>query len=49
VSTAESEAADLIVLSTRGRGGLNHLIMGSAAQRVVEQTRLPVFLLPVRD
>lgn len=23
--------------------------MGSAAQRVVEQTRLPVFLLPVRD
>jgi nucleotide-binding universal stress UspA family protein len=49
VRMAEEEAADLIMMSTRGRGGLDRLMMGSAAQRVVEQTRLPVFLLPVRD
>jgi nucleotide-binding universal stress UspA family protein len=48
VATAEEEGVDLIMMSTRGRGGLNRLMMGSAAQRVVEQTRLPVFLLPVR-
>lgn len=49
VRMAEEEAADLIMMSARGRGGLDRLMMGSAAQRVVEQTRLPVFLLPVRD
>jgi nucleotide-binding universal stress UspA family protein len=49
VATAEEEGVDLIMMSTRGRGGLDRLMMGSAAQRVVEQTRLPVFLLPVRE
>ncbi len=49
VRLAEEEAADLIMMSTRGRGGLDRLMMGSVAQRVVGQTRLPVFLLPVRD
>ncbi len=49
VETAEAEHADLIMLSTRGRGGLDRLIMGSAAKRVVDQSQSPVFLLPVRD
>lgn len=49
VQIAETEQVDMIMMATRGRGGLDHLIMGSNAQRVVEQTTLPVFLVPVRD
>ncbi|MEN8097852.1 MAG: universal stress protein, partial [Chloroflexota bacterium] len=49
VDTGKQEKADIIMLSTHGRGGLNRLIMGSAAERVMEQTEMPVFLLPVRD
>jgi nucleotide-binding universal stress UspA family protein len=42
-----SEGVDMIMMATRGRGGLDRLWMGSVAERVVQQTQLPVFLLPV--
>jgi nucleotide-binding universal stress UspA family protein len=41
------EGVDMIMMATRGRGGLDRLWMGSVAERVVQQTQLPVFLLPV--
>ncbi len=49
VELGKTESADLIIMSTRGRGGLERLLMGSAAERVVEQTHLPVLMVPVRD
>ena len=33
---------DLIVCGTHGRGGLDHLVMGSTAERVVQLARCPV-------
>lgn len=39
--------ADLIVMGTRGRGGVNHLILGSTTERVVAYSSCPV--LATRD
>lgn len=41
---AEKELdADLVVLTTHGRTGLAHLILGSVAEKVVRESRCPVF------
>ena len=42
VERAEKEGADLIVLSTHGRTGLDQFIVGSVAQRVVARAPCPV-------
>jgi nucleotide-binding universal stress UspA family protein len=42
VERAEQEGADLIVLSTHGRTGLDQFILGSVAQRVVARAPCPV-------
>lgn len=44
---AEELPADLIVMGTRGRGGVDHLILGSTTERVVAHSRCPV--LATRD
>jgi nucleotide-binding universal stress UspA family protein len=48
---AESEGADLIVMSSHGRGGADRadrIPIGSVAERVVEEAPCPVLLIPVR-
>jgi nucleotide-binding universal stress UspA family protein len=42
VERAEKEGADLIVLSTHGRTGLDQFMVGSVAQRVVARAPCPV-------
>jgi len=42
VRVAEEENADLIVIATRGRTGLDRLIFGSVAEKVVRLARCPV-------
>jgi len=49
VEVSEKEKADLIMLTSRGRGSLDLLLMGSVAEEVVRETRVPVFMMPVRD
>ncbi|MEA3338035.1 MAG: universal stress protein [Chloroflexota bacterium] len=49
VETAEAEGADLIMLATHGRGGMDRLVVGSVADRVVHHTNCPVFLVPVHE
>ncbi len=48
---AEQEGASLIVLGTHGRKGLDHIIFGSTAERVVRSAPCPVLTirLPARD
>ncbi len=49
VETAEMESADMIMITSHGRGGLDYLMIGSVAQRIVESTKVPVFIVPVYE
>ena len=42
VSKAESVNADLIIMGTHGRKGLDHMLFGSTAERVVRSASCPV-------
>ena len=46
-AAATDLGADLVVMSTHGRSGLSHLLMGSVAERVIRSAACPV--LVVRD
>ncbi len=39
---AAAKSADLIVMTTLGRTGLGHLLMGSVAEKVVRHATVPV-------
>lgn len=45
LETAEIEQADLIVMSTHGRTGMLRLLLGSVAEQVVHQSKIPVMLI----
>ena len=47
VRIAANEDIDLVVVSTHGRSGLSHMLMGSTAENLVRLTPCPV--LVVRD
>ena len=51
IRKAEDSGASLIVLGTHGRTGLDHLIFGSTAERVVRSASCPVLTIrmPVED
>jgi nucleotide-binding universal stress UspA family protein len=42
---AESEGIDLIVMGTHGRGGIEHLLLGSVAGRVIRRAPCPVLTI----
>jgi nucleotide-binding universal stress UspA family protein len=42
VEEAEKEGVDWIVISTHGRTGLSHLVMGSVTEKVVRYAPCPV-------
>jgi nucleotide-binding universal stress UspA family protein len=42
IKTARDEAASIIVIGTRGRTGIDHILMGSTAERVVRKSPVPV-------
>ena len=46
---AETNWADLIVMSTRGHSGLSRWLMGSVADRVVRGATVPVLLVRARQ
>lgn len=45
---AKRERADLIIMSTHGRTGLSHAVMGSVAERVVRTAPCPVLTVGPR-
>jgi nucleotide-binding universal stress UspA family protein len=49
LEVSETEETDMIMITSRGRGNLDILLMGSVAEEVVNNTTLPVLMIPVRD
>jgi nucleotide-binding universal stress UspA family protein len=49
VDAATRERADLIVLGTHGRGGLDRALLGSVADRVIRRAPCPVLSVRKRD
>lgn len=48
VRTAESWKADLVVMGTHGRTGIEHLLLGSVAEKVVRKAGCPVITVPLK-
>lgn len=49
VEYARAESIDLIVMGTHGRGALQHLLMGSVAERVVRWAPCPVLTVRTEE
>jgi nucleotide-binding universal stress UspA family protein len=49
VRLADTEAADLIVISTHGLTGWRHLVFGSVAEKVVRLSERPVLVIPAHE
>ncbi len=43
---AEREAVDVIMMSTHGRTGLDHMLLGSVTEKVIAHARCPVLAIP---
>lgn len=46
VEQAKKDGADLIVISTHGRSGLSHMLLGSVTEKVVRHAPCPVLSIP---
>jgi nucleotide-binding universal stress UspA family protein len=49
LATAKSEHADMIVLVTHGRHGLERLLYGSVASELLHHTEVPILILPAEQ
>lgn len=49
VRYAEDEDCDLVVMGTHGRGGIDRLLLGSVAEKVVRSSTVPVLTVRVDD
>jgi nucleotide-binding universal stress UspA family protein len=45
---AKQEHVDIIVMGTHGRSGIDHVFFGSVAEKVLQHSPLPVFIIPDR-
>ena len=45
---AKDEKADIIVVGTHGRTGIEHVFFGSVAEKVLRRSPFPVFVIPCK-
>jgi nucleotide-binding universal stress UspA family protein len=46
LETAKRVSAELVVIGTHGRGGFEHLVLGSVAEKVLRKAKCPVLIVP---
>ncbi|MGB4775890.1 MAG: universal stress protein [Daejeonella sp.] len=49
LATADECDADMIILGTHGRTGLDHFLSGSIAESVARKAKCPVLIVPNKD
>lgn len=49
ITQAEEQKAELIVIGTHGRTGLDHVLFGSTAEKVVRKSKIPVLTVRLDD
>jgi nucleotide-binding universal stress UspA family protein len=49
LGAAKEQNADLIIMGTHGRTGIEHVLMGSTAERVVRKSPIPVLTVRCGD
>jgi universal stress protein A len=49
IGQADEKGADLIVIGTHGRSGLDHVLFGSTAEKVVRKSRIPVLTVRLEE
>lgn len=49
VAEAKNYGADMIVIGTHGRTGLEHVLFGSTAEKVVRKSPCPVFSVSLKE
>jgi nucleotide-binding universal stress UspA family protein len=48
IETANEINADVIVMGTHSRRGLDKILMGSVAEKVLRRSSIPLFIIPVK-
>jgi nucleotide-binding universal stress UspA family protein len=46
IAFAKDEKVDLIIVGTHGQTGLGHVLLGSVAEKVVRNSKVPVLVVP---
>ena len=49
LDTATEMNVDVIVMGTHSRRGLDKILMGSVAEKVLHKSSIPLFIIPTRD
>ncbi len=49
IKYAENNSIDLIVMGTLGKSGLDRFLLGSVADKVIRNSKIPVFAVPVKE
>jgi len=49
IKKAQEQQADLIIMGTHGRAGLDHVLFGSTAEKVVRKSPIPVMTIRVKE
>jgi len=49
LKTASKLSADIIVMGTHSRRGLEKIVMGSVAEKVLRHSLIPLFIIPTRS
>ncbi|MFX0200846.1 MAG: universal stress protein [Candidatus Hodarchaeota archaeon] len=48
IKFSKNEKVDLIVMGTHGKTGIEHVFLGSVAEKVIRRSSFPVFIIPSR-
>jgi nucleotide-binding universal stress UspA family protein len=49
LETAKELNAEMIIFGSHGRKGLEKILVGSVTEKVLHQTNIPLFIIPIRD